>query len=131
MSKIIINADKKEGKIKPMHAVNNGPIYKFGEAQRITIIEAYRAAGIPYARTHDSTACSVYGGPHTVDISAVFPDFDKDPYDESSYDFTMTDEYLRIIDFAGTKPFYRLGASIEHGIKNTTLCRPQIFTNGR
>ena len=127
MSEIKINTSNITGKIKPMHAVNNGPVYKFGEAQRITNIEAYKAAGIPYARTHDSSFNSTYGGPHTVDINAIFPDFDKDPYDENSYDFVMTDEYLRVIDFAGTKPFYRLGAAIEHGIKKYNTMPPKDF----
>ena len=80
------------GKVKPMHAVNNGPVYKFAADQRITNIDAFREAGIPFARNHDASFCATYGGSHTVDVHAIFPDFDKDPYDPASYDFAITDE---------------------------------------
>ena len=38
-----------------MHAVNNGPEYKFLPDQRISNIDAFRDAQIPYARTHDAS----------------------------------------------------------------------------
>ena len=101
MKRIIVDLGKSVGKIRPMHAVNNGPVYKFREDQRITNIDYFREAGIPYARNHDASFCSAYGGEHTVDVHAIFPNFDADPNDEKSYDFACTDEYLRVIDFAG------------------------------
>ncbi len=115
------------GKVKPMHAVNNGPIYKFAADQRITNIDAFKEAGIPYARNHDASFNSTYGGEHTVDVRAIFPDFDADPYDENSYDFACTDEYLKVIDFAGVKTFYRLGSKIEHGVKKYGTLPPKDF----
>ena len=115
------------GAVKPMHAVNNGPVYKFAEDQRITNIDSYRAAGIPYARTHDAAFYSTYGGEHTVDIHAIFPDFDADPNDPASYDFVLTDEYLKVIEFAGTKTFYRLGSKIEHWKKKYGTLPPKDF----
>ena len=127
MTGIIINTDKKCGKIKPMHSVNNGPVHKFGEAQKISNLEAYKAAGIPYARNHDAAFCSSYGGEHIVDVPVIFPDFDKDPYDENSYDFELTDEYLKVIDCAGTKTFYRLGSKIEHQKKKYGTLPPKDF----
>jgi len=125
----VINVDfgKSLGKIKPMHAVNNGPVYKFSADQRITNIDSYRAAGIPYARTHDSSACYTYGGEHTVDVHAIFPDFDANVHDPNSYDFTLTDEYLKVIDFSGTKVFYRLGSKIEHWPKKYGTLPPKDF----
>ncbi|MBO4734641.1 MAG: hypothetical protein J5662_09210, partial [Clostridia bacterium] len=71
--------------------------------------------------------CSAYGGEHTVDVHAIFPDFGADPYDENSYDFACTDEYLRVIDFAGVKTFYRLGSKIEHGVKKYGTLPPEDF----
>lgn len=127
MSNITVDFSKKCGKMKPMHSVNNGPVYKFAEDQRVTNIEAYRDAGIPYARNHDASFNSTYGGEHTVDVHAIFPDFDKDPYDENSYDFVLTDEYLKIIIFAGTKVFYRLGSKIEHAKKKYGTLPPKDF----
>ncbi|MBO5021618.1 MAG: hypothetical protein J6D52_13220, partial [Clostridia bacterium] len=74
--------------------------------------DAYKEAGFPYARNHDAAFCAGYGGEHTVDITAVFPDFDADPYDPASYDFACTDHYSARIMEAGTEVFYRLGQKI-------------------
>ena len=127
MKKITVDLGKNKGRMKPMHAVNNGPVYKFNADQRITNIEYFREAGIPYARNHDASFYSAYGGEHTVDVHAIFPDFGADPYDEKSYDFACTDEYLRVLDFAGVKTFYRFGSKIEHGVKKYGTLPPPDF----
>ena len=127
MKKITVNLGKTVGHMKPMHAVNNGPVYKFKEDQRVTNIDYFREAGIPYARNHDASFYSTYGGEHTVDVHAIFPNFDADEYDEKSYDFACTDEYLRVIDFAGVKTYYRLGSKIEHGVKKYGTLPPKDF----
>lgn len=127
MPSVKINFAEAVGKMKPMHAVNNGPVYKFAADQRITNIDAFREAGIPYIRTHDSSFCSAYGGYHTVDVHVIFPDFDADPNDPASYDFPITDEYMRVCDHANTKVFYRLGAKIEHEIKKYGTLPPKDF----
>lgn len=62
-----------------------------------------------------------------MDIHAIFPDFDKDPTDPDSYDFTLTDEYLKVMVFAGVKPFYRLGSKIEHWKKKYGTLPPKDF----
>ena len=96
------------GPVKLMHAVNNGPsVSKPGGDQKKGNFETYRAARIPFARTHDSNYCSSYGGPHTVDIDAIFPNFDADENDPKSYDFVCTDHYLDTIP--------RLGSSVVKG----------------
>lgn len=110
-----------------MHAVNNGSVYKFTVDQRITDIDSYRDAGIPYARTHDASFYATYGGEHIVDVHAIFPNFDADPYDPASYDFVLTDEYLKVIEFAGTETFYRLGSKIEHWPKKYGTLPPKDF----
>ncbi len=115
------------GRVKPMHAVNNGPVYKWSPGQRNTNIDLYRAAGIPYARNHDASLYSTYGGEHTVDVHAIFPRFEADPYDPLSYDFVCTDEYIRVTELAGTRTFYRLGSKIEHGIKKYGTLPPPDF----
>ena len=127
MSRISVDFGARCGAIKPMHAVNNGPAYKFAVDQRISNLESYRAAGIPFARTHDAAFYSTYGGEHTVDIHAIFPNFDADPEDPASYDFQLTDEYLRVIELAGTKVFYRLGSKIEHWSKKYGTLPPKDF----
>lgn len=105
----------KEGPVKPMNAVNNGPA---GSAVRQTgNFEAYKAAGFPYARLHDSAFYSGYGGDFSVDVHRIFRNFDADADDPASYIFEPTDEYLSNIAAAGTRIFYRLGAAIEHNYK--------------
>ena len=128
MNSISVNLSKSTGElIKPMHSVNNGPVYKFAADQRITNIDAYRAAGIPLARNHDASFNSTYGGEHIVDVNFIFRDFDADPTDPASYDFTLTDEYLRVIEFAGTKNYYRIGSKIEHWQKKYNTLPPKDF----
>ena len=50
------------GKIKPMNAVNNGPVYTDNGDQNLTNLPDFREANIPFARTHDSSICYDYGG---------------------------------------------------------------------
>ena len=127
MHEIKIDFSRNDGIMKPMHAVNNGPVYKFAEDQRITNIDHFRAAAIPYARTHDAAFYATYGGEHTVDIHAIFPDFDADPEDPASYDFVCTDEYMKVMVYAGVEPFYRLGSKIEHWPKKYGTLPPKDF----
>lgn len=119
MSQVFVDFKNFKGKMKPMNAVNNGPA---GSAVRKTgNFEAYKAARFPYARLHDASFYSGYGGEFAVDIHRIFRNFDADVNDESAYVFAPTDEYLKNIKEAGTEIFYRLGASIEHGYKCGTF----------
>lgn len=127
MSEIIVDFSKENGKVKPMHAVNNGPVYKFAEDQRITNMGHYQKAGIPFARNHDAAFYANYGGEHIVDVNFIFRDFDKDPYDPESYDFVLTDEYIKVTEFAGTRTFYRFGSKIEHWSKKYNTLPPKDF----
>ncbi|MBR4170862.1 MAG: hypothetical protein IKR48_04365 [Kiritimatiellae bacterium] len=113
------------GAVKPMNAVNNGPV---GDGtSRHENFTVFKAARIPFARTHDTSEYIVYGGDHAVDISAVFPNFDADENDPKSYDFAVTDKYLREMRAAGTEPFYRLGQRIEHAAKRYHVYPPKDF----
>ncbi|MBQ8510003.1 MAG: hypothetical protein IJ493_08870 [Clostridia bacterium] len=125
--KLRIDYTKTIGAIKPMNAVNNGPVYTKNADQNAGNLPAYTAANIPYARTHDAAFFSRYGGEHTVDITAVFPNFDADPLDPASYDFHYTDEYAETIMAAGTQVFFRLGQKIEHGSKKYGIIPPKDF----
>ena len=127
MDKITVDFAKPIGKVKPLHSVNNGPVYKFSSDQRITNIDHYKAAGIPYARTHDASFFDIYGGEHIVDINMIFTDFSKDPTDPASYDFDLTDEYLQMLEAGGAKVFYRLGSKIEHWSKKYNTLPPADF----
>ena len=137
---VTIDFGKTIGKVKPMHAVNNGPSCTLdgsgmgwdSHARDQTKIRngnlaEFRAAGIPYARTHDASFYPTYGLEHTVDVHAIFPDFDADPYSPDSYDFVCTDHYLDMIEAGGAKVFYRLGSRIEHEIKKYGTVMPKDF----
>ena len=123
METINVDFSVKKGKIKPMHAVNNGPIV----SRNVSNEHLFKEAGIPYIRNHDAAFCANYGGSHTVDIPAIFPDFDADVNDESSYDFTLTDMYLQRNQNTGAQNFYRLGVKIEHEIKKYGTIPPKDF----
>jgi len=126
-AEVTVDAGSALGPVKPMHAVNNGPtVQKPGGDQKSGNFEDYKAARIPFARTHDSINC-VSGGPHACDISAVFPDFDADENDPANYDFVFTDHYLDNIRRAGTAVFFRLGQTIEHGPKKYGVLPPKDF----
>ncbi|MBQ9997160.1 MAG: hypothetical protein IJP32_12355 [Clostridia bacterium] len=123
MDTIHVSADFSNvtGTIKPMHSVNNGPAGIRGNSNA----KYFRDAAIPFARNHDANFAPSYGAPHTVDIIAIFPDFDADENDPASYDFHLTDEYNETIMAAGTKVFYRLGNKIEHESKRYGALPPK------
>lgn len=118
MNTVSIDFSKFDGKIKPMHAVNNGPLAR--NVRGISNFDEYQAAGIPYARNHDASFYSGYGGEHTVDVNNIFKNFSADENLPESYDFEATDKYLNTIRDAGTAVFYRLGSKIEHDKKMNT-----------
>lgn len=125
-SAVVVTVDSNDemGQVKPLNGVNNGPVAGEGEVGNAA---AFRAARIPFARLHDSNACWTYGAPHVVDVSAVFPDFDADEDNPKSYDFHFTDQYLKTICRAGTKPFFRLGQTIENKPKKYHVAPPKDF----
>ena len=124
MTTITIDPSHVLGPVKPMNAVNNGPI-KTRRDQSRGNFAAFRDARIPFARTHDANLFSSYGAPHTVDITAIFPDFSADVEDPASYDFAPTDHYLEAMVDAGTEVFFRLGESIEHGVRKYNIHPPR------
>ncbi len=123
---VTVDPSVEVGPIKVMNAVNNGPTKPRSDQTRSNFDE-YAALKIPYARVHDANLCTAYGGPHIVDILAVFPNWDADETKPENYDFTITDEYLSTIRAAGTEPFFRLGQSIEHYIKKYHVHPPRDF----
>ena len=133
MAKLHVDFSRVLGKVKPMHAVNNGPAVRMSDVQNGTMhpfnsnLNEFKNAGIPYARTHDSSFYHRYGQEHTVDVFYVFPDFDADPYDPASYDFACTDHYFCGCALANTEVFYRLGHRIEHEIKKYGIHPPKDF----
>ncbi len=106
------------GEIKAMNGVNNGPLGSY--VRKTSGFELYKNLEIPFARLHDSAFVESFGGEYSVDVHRIIPDFDANENDPASYIFEPTDSYVTNVIIAGTKPFYRLGASIEHGRKSGT-----------
>ena len=120
MDGIKVDFLRKNGKIKAMNAVNNGPAGASVRGDN-PFFKNYKNARIPFARLHDSSFYAGYGGEWAVDVHRIFRDFNADESNPASYIFEPTDKYLANIVKAGTKIFYRLGASIEHDYKFGTI----------
>ena len=112
-AQVVVTPDVELGPIKRMNAVNNGPRINNKEQVYTGTTGYFRAANVGFSRNHDANGAGAYGE-HVVDISVIFPDFDKDPNDPASYDFVLTDRYVKSIHDAGVEVFYRLGQSIEN-----------------
>ena len=104
-----IDFTKNLGKIKPMHGVGQPPFYG---ARSFPMFHYLTEAGIPFSRLHD--VAGPYGGGRFVDIPNLFRDFDADPEDPASYDFTFTDRLITALMDAKVEPFFRLGVTIEN-----------------
>ncbi len=122
MQNIKIDLSARGGKIKYQNAVNNGPVAPGGGVRKTpSNFDLFKEAEISFARTHDASFFTGYGGEFTVDVHRIFRDFNADENAPASYIFAPTDKYIGNMIAAGVKPFYRLGASIEHGYKFGTL----------
>ena len=95
------------GPMKPVNGVNNGPFCLDGI---LDFSAEFRAAAFADVRTHDAN----YPCRNVCDINAVFPREDADPTDPASYDFALTDHYLKTIRDTGATITYRLGYTIDH-----------------
>jgi len=126
MTTVTVFPHRPMGKMKPMHAVNNGPLHS-APSQTRSNLEAYKAARIPYARNHDASEWIDYGGEFVVDIYSLFPNFDADPENPANYEFAVTDAYTALIQSSGTETFYRLGSRIEHQVKKYRTVMPKDF----
>ncbi len=129
METLQFDLSKELGPFKPLNATNGGPWRrKHATEMKISNFDAYKAARIPYSSNHGSGIQPIYGGPYSYDITKIFPDFDADPYEAASYDFACTDDDILTCLEAGTKPFFRLGESIEHHIKKHATLPPKDFS---
>jgi len=100
---ININCDKTNGIIIPYAEINSGPIPIHYIKDAVDLTKQYQEIGINFVRTHD------FYGP--TDISNIFPNWSADPNQESSYNFSASDECIASIINAGCRVFYRLGES--------------------
>ena len=83
---VVIFENRATGPVRIMNAVNGAPA-----AEGTENFAAWRAAEIPFARTHDLSHVASYGGNHAVDITCIFTDFEADAENPASYDFANTE----------------------------------------
>ena len=62
---VLIETNHVLGKIKPMNAVNNGPVKGARMFPLSGNFDSFKEAGIPYVRNHDAAFCAAYGGEHS------------------------------------------------------------------
>ena len=116
--------ENKQGKFKILNATGGGPWYKrYSSDQLRSNFKDYQAARIPYSRNHDLGLQEHF----SHDVSQIFRNFDADENDPASYDFKITDESILATLDAGTKTFFRLGESIDHGIVVHRSIPPKDF----
>lgn len=113
-----IDFSRTNGIVRPLHGINKGPLAAGG---LMDVTTELRTLNLPYIRFHD---CH-WPNPDIVDIHCVFPDFNADPNQASSYDFALTDEYVAASRRTGASIIYRLGESIEHTSKKRFVHPPQ------
>ena len=109
--KVKVDFSEKKGPVKPLHGVGQPPFYGLD----FSMFRYLTDAGIPFSRLHDVGGW--FGGSMFVDIPNLFPDFEKDPEDPASYDFTFTDMLISALMEASVEPVFRLGVSIENFVE--------------
>lgn len=118
---IVVDEAVETGPIKVVNGVNGCPV---GEEA----VAAWKAAEIPFARTHDLNLAHAYGAPYVIDVPWIFRDFEADENDPKSYDFACTDALLARIRETGCEPFYRLGGAFEGKlVKKYNIFPPKDF----
>lgn len=123
MANVKIDFSKNIGKIKPMHGVNSGPRTKVFTYNASDIFEEI---GVPTCRLHDVEY--PYGSGEFVDVHCIFKNFDADENDPASYDFGLTDHYIKACLDVGADVRYRLGESIEHAPVKRYIHPPKDFS---
>ena len=112
-----------DGEIRPLGATNFGPNMSVQSYRNDNDI--YQGLHFSYARTHD--AVLVNAGCRICDIPFVFPLEHADPSKPENYYFTQTDYYFENTRKLGTDIYYRLGVSIDHGLKKFTALCPENY----
>jgi len=97
-NKVTVNSSELKGEIRPLNGVGGGP-------KGVVSPSLFKAAGIPFTRLSDIGYSLEFG----FELFNIFPDFDADENKASSYDFTITDEYIKNLVGTGSKIIWRLG----------------------
>lgn len=108
---IRVDFDTVVGEMKPVHNVGRMPEYTLDSE----INRYFTGANMTSCRTHDI---------NVTDMHRIFPDFSKDPDDESAYCFAECDNVLAAIVDTGMEPFFRLGVSWSDPVASRAHLQP-------
>ena len=108
---IRIDFDTVVDEIRPVHNVGRMPEYVTDSEMNALFTEANMTS----CRTHDI---------HATDIHNIFPDFSRDPNDESAYFFEECDRVIEAIVDTGMEPFFRLGISWSDPVRDREFLLP-------
>lgn len=118
---VSVDFSKITGKMRPVHGFNNASRQTgYGE-----VLPGFLELRPPFVRLHDT--CGFYGGAHYIDVPNVFSDFSADPDNPASYDFSLSDLYIKPLVENGIRIMYRLGVTIEHAPKKYRVFPPADF----
>lgn len=90
-------------RINHLLGVNIGPAPAGKDPNNADLTSAYRQIGVTLIRTHD------FYGP--LDMAVMYPDRTRNPTNQLSYDFRISDAMWRAIVNGGFEPYLRLGDS--------------------
>jgi hypothetical protein len=98
---LFLDVGRSQGNIPEHFGVNSGP-FPWREGG-VYLTDQYRDVGVTIVRSHD------FFGP--TDWYTIFPDWEADPGDPSSFDFAESDERILSIVDAGARVLFRIGVS--------------------
>jgi hypothetical protein len=106
---VTVDASKVTGKIKPLQDLHDGPLNSLGF---IDVSHFYRSLDVRNTRLSGPVSY----GKSVQTLGTVFPNADADPDSPESYDFALTDRYLKSIADLGINVIYGLygSSSAEH-----------------
>ena len=118
-----VDFGKADGEIRPLGATNFGPNINIQATQNDN--EMFKGLHFPYSRTHDAALANP--GCRICDVPFIFPLEHADPYNPKNYYFLQTDYYFDNIRKLGTDIYFRIGVSIDHGLKKFTALCPENY----
>jgi hypothetical protein len=123
-SRIRADLGKSAGTIRKLHGANIGAPIFMNKLRELT--SGYlKDLEIPVTRMHDCPWANA--GMNLIDIHQIFPLFHADHNDPANYFFKQTDDLVANCLACGSKPYYRLGESIEHTEKNYFTVPPADY----
>ena len=115
---VTVDFSHRDGRVKAMNGILGGA--KCGPLLEYDFSHELRTGRVPIVRTRG--AFFPYGLNQYLDIHCIFPNMANEPDDESAYNFSPTDEYLRSIRDTGAEIFLCLGESQDTYPNKRYLC---------